>query len=94
MIAQAVVSTMAAPDAAPLLPALEQMLKMSIGLTHRASSGGGQSPGPGAGGPGQGIGAMLAGQPPGQPPGPGGPGGPSMSGASAEDIRQMIGANA
>lgn len=105
-ILQALANAMTAPDAGPVIPFLIDMQKAVAGQMQKGNQpqkppGGGQPPGgpPGAGGPppggggGMSLGA-LQGQPQGQPPGPGGSGGPSTSGASQEDIRRMIGAQA
>ena len=102
-IVQSIASAMSAPDAGPHLQLLEQMLKMAVGTIQ---GGGKPPPGappggpPGAGGPpggmppggGTNIGQLMGGPPQGPSAGVGG--GPTPSGASAEDIRRMVGANA
>lgn len=98
----AITATMTAPDAQPHVPLLMDMQKAVLGALHSsgqkpgAPAGGPPAPPPG-GAPPPGPGGMNLGKLQGQgggPPGPGGAGGPSPSGASADDIRRMVGAQA
>jgi len=107
-IVSAIAATMTTPDAGPHLAALEGMLKMSVGLIQKGNaagappgaSGPGGPPGAGPSGapggmpPGGGMNlAALGGGPP-QGPSAGPSGGPSPSGASSDDIRRMVAAQA
>ena len=96
----AITATMTAPDAQPHVPLLMDMQKAVLGALHssgqKPGAGGPPAPPPG-GAPPPGPGGMNLGKLQGQgggPPGPGGAGGPSPSGASADDIRRMVGAQA
>jgi hypothetical protein len=108
-IVQAISATMTAPDSGPHLPLLEQLLKATVGaIQGGGKAGGAKPPGPpgappggppGAGGPpgmppggGTNINQLMGQGPAG--PSAGADGGASQSGASAEDVRRMIGAQA
>jgi hypothetical protein len=107
-IVSAIAATLTAPDAGPHIAFLQQLLQAAVGQIQKANQPqgqggppGGAPPGgpPGAGGPpgggppqggGTNIGQLMGGG--GGPPA--GPSGPSQSGASSEDIRRMVGAQA
>lgn len=101
-IVQAISAAMTAPDAGPHLPVLEQMLKAAVGSIQKQNAPqggappggppGGPPPGGPPGAPPGGINGLMGGPPQGPSAGP--QGGPSPSGASADDIRRMIGASA
>ena len=101
-VIHAITATMTAPDAAPHLPFLQQLMQASVGQLQKirqpAAAPGGRPGGPPGGPPGMPPGGgmnlgALQGAPPGGPSAGAG-GGPSPSGASAEDIRRMMGAQA
>ena len=109
-VVQAITATMTAPDAAPHLALLQQLLQASVGSLHAGGPkpGGAQAPA-GQGGP---PGGAPPGGPPGppmggggtniqqlmgqggQPPSAGPGGGPSPSGMSADDMRRAMAASA
>jgi hypothetical protein len=92
-IVQAISATMTAPDAGPHLKFLQGLLQATVGQLQQGNAPKpqgqpGQPPGPG----GTNINQLMGGQP--QPPSAGPQGGPTQTGASADDIRRMVGANA